>query len=167
MRGREWHHSHATLNISFRMTGRVPRGNPFFQLPQPPAPSLRGPMRRRTLALAFTLTAVLAGSSFAQRVDPSLAKPGRDPNQPIDEEYTKKIKEYTTETFFLSPLVDYLPAAKGIPTPKATLGDIAGAPGKLPYSKEVYDYMRLLAKSTPRVKVYSMGTTEEGREMIA
>ena len=26
------------------------------------------------------------------------AKPGRDPNQPIDEEYTKKIKEYTTET---------------------------------------------------------------------
>ena len=54
-----------------------------------------------------------------------------------------------------------------MPTPKAVLGDIAGAPGKLPYSKEVYDYMRLLAKSTPRVKVYSIGTTEEGREMIA
>ena len=54
-----------------------------------------------------------------------------------------------------------------VPTPKAVLGDIAGAPGKLPYSKEVYDYMRLLAKSTPRVKVYSIGTTEEGREMIA
>src|SRR5439155_22594235 len=56
---------------------------------------------------------------------------------------------------------------KGIPTPKAVLGDIAGAPGKLPYSKEVYAYMRLLAKSTPRVKVYSIGTTEEGREMLA
>ena len=27
--------------------------------------------------------------------------------------------------------------------------------------------MRLLAKSTPRVKVYTIGTTEEGREMIA
>src|SRR6266581_1983563 len=27
--------------------------------------------------------------------------------------------------------------------------------------------MRLLAKSTPRVKVYSIGTTEEGREMLA
>ena len=95
------------------------------------------------------------------------ARPGRDPNQPLDEEYTKKIKEYTTETFFLSPLVDYLPASKTVPTPKAVLGDIAGAPGKLPYSKEVYDYMRLLAKSTPRVKVYTIGTTEEGREMIA
>jgi zinc carboxypeptidase len=99
--------------------------------------------------------------------DLATAKPGRDPSQPIDEDYSKKIKEYTTERFFLSPLVDYLPASKSVPTPKAVLGDIAGAPGKLPYSKQVYEYMRLLAKSTPRVKVYSIGTTEEGREMIA
>ena len=47
------------------------------------------------------------------------------------------------------------------------LGDIAGAPGKLPYSKEVHDYMRLLEKSSPRVKVYSIGKSEEGREMLA
>ncbi len=99
--------------------------------------------------------------------DLATAKPGRDPNQPLDEDYTQKIKEYTTAPYFLSPLVDYMPAAKGIPTPRAVLGDIAGAPGKLPYSKEVYDYMRLLAKSTPRVRVYSIGTTEEGREMLA
>jgi hypothetical protein len=97
----------------------------------------------------------------------AMARPGRLATQPIDEEYTKKIKEYTTETFFLSPVVDYLPASKTVPTPKAVLGDIAGAPGKLPYSKEVYDYMRLLAKSSPRVKVYTIGTTEEGREMLA
>ncbi|HET7696018.1 MAG TPA: M14 family zinc carboxypeptidase [Vicinamibacterales bacterium] len=99
--------------------------------------------------------------------DLATAKPGRDAGQPIDEAYTRKIKEYTTETFFLSPLVDYLPASKTVPTPKAVLGDIAGAEGKLPYSKEVYEYMRLLAKSTPRVKVYTIGTTEEGREMLA
>jgi hypothetical protein len=110
-----------------------------------------------------------AGQAPAATTDASLAtaRPGRLPSQPIDEEYTKKIKEYTTETFFLSPVVDYLPASKTVPTPKAVLGDIAGAPGKLPYSKEVYEYMRLLAKSTPRVKVFSIGTTEEGREMIA
>jgi Zinc carboxypeptidase len=94
-------------------------------------------------------------------------KPGRDPNQPIDEEYTQKIREYTTEKFFSSPLVDYLPASKTVPTPKVVLGDVAGAPGKLPYSHEVYKYMRMLEKATPRVKVYSIGTTEEGREMIA
>ena len=57
-------------------------------------------------------------------------KPGRDPKQPIDEEYTAKIREYTTERFFTSPLVDYLPASKTVPTPKAVLGDVAGAPGK-------------------------------------
>lgn len=104
---------------------------------------------------------------IATEADLADARPGRDPGQPIDEEYTKKIREYTTETFFLSPLVDYLPASATVPTPKAVLGDIAGAPGKLPYSGEVYEYMRLLAKSTPRVRVYSIGTTEEGREMIA
>ncbi|HWZ45877.1 MAG TPA: M14 family zinc carboxypeptidase [Candidatus Saccharimonadales bacterium] len=91
----------------------------------------------------------------------------RNPNQPVDEEYTKKIREYTTQPFFTSPLVDYLPASKTVPTPKAVLGDVAGAPGILPYSKQVYEYMRMLEKASPRVKVYSIGKTEEGREMIA
>src|SRR3989454_4188177 len=91
----------------------------------------------------------------------------RDPKVAIDEEYTKKIKEYTTQPFFSSPLVEYLPASKTVPTPKAILGDIAGAPGKLPYAEEVYQYMRMLEKTSPRVKVYSIGRTEEGREMIA
>src|SRR5262249_61498400 len=67
----------------------------------------------------------------------------REPNQPIDEEYTKKIREYTTETFFNSPLTDYLPASPNVPTPKAVLGDVAGAPGKLPYAEDVYKYMRI------------------------
>src|SRR6266446_5171623 len=91
----------------------------------------------------------------------------RDGSQPIDDEYTKKIREYTTETFFNSPLTDYLPASPSVPTPKAVLGDVAGAPGKLPYAEEVYRYMRLLEKASPRVKVFSIGKTEEGREMIA
>src|SRR6476659_6079344 len=91
----------------------------------------------------------------------------RDPKIPIDTEYTQKIKEYTTEPFFNSPLTDYLPASKTVPTPKAVLGDIAGAPGKLPYAEEVYDYMRRLEKASPRVKVFSIGKTEDGREMIA
>jgi Zinc carboxypeptidase len=94
-------------------------------------------------------------------------KPERDPSQPVDEEYTKKIREYTTAAYFNSPLTDYLPASKTVPTPKAVLGDIAGAPNMLPYAEDVYQYMRLLEKATPRVKVFSIGKTEEGREMIA
>ena len=91
----------------------------------------------------------------------------RDNNQPVDQEYSKKIAEYTTEKFFNSPLTDYLPASPNVPTPQAVIGDIAGAPGKLPYAEDVYKYMRMLEKATPRVKVFSIGTTEEGREMIA
>src|SRR5215813_11141798 len=77
--------------------------------------------------------------------------PARDPKQPVDEAYTAKIKKYTTAPNFTSPLVDYLPAAKGVPTPEAVLGDVSGAPGILPYSRDVYAYMRLLEKATPRV----------------
>src|SRR5256886_690598 len=91
----------------------------------------------------------------------------RDGSQAIDDEYTKKIREYTTEGCFNSPLTDYLPASPNVPTPKAVLGDVAGAPGKLPYAEDVYRYMRMLEKASPRVKVFSIGTTEEGREMIA
>ena len=94
------------------------------------------------------------------------SRPGRDPSQPIDEAYTKKIREYTTEPFFLSPLVDYLPAAPGIPTPQSVLGDVAGAPGKLPHSAEVYRYFHDLAAASPRVRVRTIGKTEEGRDMI-
>jgi hypothetical protein len=114
---------------------------------------------RRTVSLLGALLLRLCSALSAQ-------SPGRDPAQPIDEEYTKRIKEYTTEPFFLSPLVDYLPASKTVPTPRAVLGDVAGAPGKLPYSAEVYRYMRMLEAASPRVKVRSIGVTEEGREMI-
>jgi hypothetical protein len=118
-------------------------------------------MKRAGLFLVLFSTAVAPGLAAVD--DPT---PARDPAQKIDEEYTKRIKEYTTETFFLSPLVDYLPASDKVPTPKAVLGDVAGSPGKLPYSAEVYRYMRMLAAATPRVTVRSIGTTEEGREMI-
>ena len=91
----------------------------------------------------------------------------RDPAQAVDDEYGKKIREYTTETYFNSPLTDYLPASPNVPTPRTVLGDVAGAPGKLPYAEVVYRYMRMLEKASPRVRVFSIGSTEEGREMIA
>src|SRR5215470_16619088 len=121
----------------------------------------------RYLLLCCLAVSVIIGGVAIKNVRADQPRLERDANQPIDEEYTKKIQEYTTATYFTSPLVDYLPASPNVPTPKVVLGDIAGAPGKLPYSADVYRYMRMLEKATPRVKVYSIGTTEEGREMIA
>ena len=91
----------------------------------------------------------------------------RDPRQPIDQAYTDKIKQYTTEPQFVSPLVSYLPASKTVPTPEKVLGDVSGAPNMLPYAEDVYKYFRLLEKSSPRVRVVTIGHSEEGREMIA
>ena len=118
---------------------------------------------RRLRSLFFC---VLCLSTFSLIVTAQI-KPGRDPNQPIDQDYTNKIREYTTAPYFNSPLTDYLPASTDVPTPKAVLGDVAGAPGKLPYAEDVYKYMRMLERASPRVKVFTIGTTEEGREMIA
>jgi hypothetical protein len=112
-------------------------------------------------------TAVRSDAPLTTTISTSPTKPGRAAGQPIDTAYTRKIREYTTETFFSSPLVDYLPASPTVPTPMAVLGDVAGAKNNLPYSKDVYAYMRLLASKSPRVKVFSIGTTEEGREMLA
>ena len=91
----------------------------------------------------------------------------RDPGQPIDQQYTDQIHKYTTDPSFISPLVDYLPASRRVPTPAKVLGDISGAPDMLPYAEDVYKYFRLLEASSPRVKVFTIGHSEEGREMIA
>src|SRR5436853_3013948 len=115
------------------------------------------------LVLFVALGGAVAPRAWADGETP----PGRDPKQPVDEAYTEKIRKYTTKPYFSSPLVDYLPASKNVPTPQAVLGDVAGAPGILPYAEDVYRYMRLLEKASPRVKVFSIGKTEEGREMIA
>jgi hypothetical protein len=122
--------------------------------------------RVRTVAVGSFLIALffsMAGTAAAA----DETAPVRDPKQAVDEAYTAKIQKYTTAPYFTSPLVNYLPASKSVPTPEAVLGDVAGAPGVLPYAEDVYNYMRLLEKASPRVKVFSIGMTEEGREMIA
>jgi hypothetical protein len=120
-------------------------------------------LRPTRLAALLVLFASLHGVAQSA-LDPTYA---RDPKQAIDEEYTKKIQQYTTDPMFTSSLVNYLPASKTVPTPEKVLGDVAGAPNMLPYAEDVYKYMRLLAASSPRVQVVTIGHTEEGREQIA
>jgi hypothetical protein len=86
--------------------------------------------------------------------------------QPIDQQYTDLIRRFTTEPFFLTPLVDHLPASQTVPTPLRFNGYIAGQPDSLTYPDQVARYMRAVAAASPRVAVMSMGQSEEGREMI-
>src|SRR5437868_4456503 len=122
--------------------------------------------KRVAILLSLFLLFCVGALAQSKKSGDTKRQPGAG-SQQIDEAYTKKIREYTTEPFFNSPLTDHLPASKTVPTPEAVLGDIAGAPGKLPYTADVHRYMRMLEKATPRVKVVSIGTSEEGREMIA
>src|SRR5262245_56935414 len=85
----------------------------------------------------------------------------------IDQEYTAKIKEYTTEPFFLTELVNYLPASSKVPSPEKVLGYVVGTPNKLTYTKDMYRYYRELEKATPRVRVLSAPElTEEGKQQL-
>src|ERR1700682_5698709 len=86
--------------------------------------------------------------------------------QTLDAGYTAKIRQYTTEPFFLTELVDHLPASATVPTPEKVLGYVIGTPNKLTYSADCARYLRALAAASPRVKVISMGRSEEGREMV-
>jgi Zinc carboxypeptidase len=97
---------------------------------------------------------------------PSRAKAADAPAQPADAEYTAKIREFTTEPFFLTELVDHLPASDSVPSPKKTLGYVVGTPEVLTYTKDVNRYFRALADASPRIRVWTIGKSEGGREML-
>ena len=119
-------------------------------------------MHLKMLAAVVALAAACA-TAAAQQADPF----ARDPAQAVDAAYGAKIAQYTTAPRFNTALTDYLPASSTVPTPAVVLGDVAGAPDMLPYTADVHRYFRLLAAATPRVRVVSIGKSEEGREMIA
>jgi hypothetical protein len=86
--------------------------------------------------------------------------------QTMDPDYAAQVKSWTTKPEFLSPLVDHLPKSSTVPSPKDVLGYYIGAPKKLTYYADVVGYYKALAAKSPRVKVISIGKTEEGRESI-
>jgi hypothetical protein len=111
------------------------------------------------LKLTCTLASILLlpGSLNAQ----ALAEPDQ-----ADAAATDEIARATTEPRFLSPWVAYLPASATVPSPRAFLHRIAGAPGELVNSAMAYSYSRALAAASPRVRVFTIGRSEEGREIV-
>jgi hypothetical protein len=125
---------------------------------------------RRALFALLAVVLVLGQQPFAlsqQKGKATKEKPkAAAVEQKLDEGYTAKIREYTTEPFFLTELVDHLPASDTVPTPEKVLGYIVGTPNKLTYSKDIHRYMREIEKATPRVKTFTIGYSEENRETM-
>ncbi|MGH9914504.1 MAG: M14 family zinc carboxypeptidase, partial [Pyrinomonadaceae bacterium] len=91
----------------------------------------------------------------------------KDTSNKINEEYTRKIREYTTEPYFSTELVDHLPASNKVPSPDKILGYVIGTPGKLTYTKDIYRYFHELERTTPRIRIFSAPEkSEEGREQM-
>jgi Zinc carboxypeptidase len=83
-----------------------------------------------------------------------------------DPEFARLVKEWTTRPDFISPLVDHLPKVAGVPSPKDVLGHYIGEPKKLTYYADILKYYRALAAATPRVKVVTIGKSNEGRDLV-
>ncbi|HEY6853637.1 MAG TPA: M14 family zinc carboxypeptidase [Gemmatimonadales bacterium] len=86
--------------------------------------------------------------------------------QPQDTAFARLVRDYTTDARFLPASVAALPLSGAVPSPQRYFGTIAGAPGVMHHSDEVYGYFRALAKATPRVRVETVGKTEEGRDIV-
>ncbi|HVR71545.1 MAG TPA: M14 family zinc carboxypeptidase [Vicinamibacteria bacterium] len=76
------------------------------------------------------------------------------------------IARFTTDPRFVSPWVAYVPASSTVPSPTRYLGHVAGAAGELTHAGRIQGYFRELARASPRVRVQSVGRSEEGREIV-
>jgi hypothetical protein len=106
-------------------------------------------------ALLWIFSFGLVTSTFAQ--SPDTPEPGGA---------TEAISAATTDPHFVSPLVSYLPQSASVPSPEKFFGRIMGAPGELVGAEEAYSYARALAGASPRVRVFRIGKSEEGRDII-
>jgi len=89
---------------------------------------------------------------------------GARPEKPIDGEYTRRSREYTTQPFFASPLVDYLPASRRCQL-QAVSGTWRERPD-LPYSQQ-FTLLQDAGKSVASSESLLHRPYGRRREMIA
>jgi len=76
------------------------------------------------------------------------------------------IAKYVTDPRFTNPWVAYLPDSELVPSPSDYLKHVVGAAGELSSVASIYGYFRELARTSPRVKVETIGKSDEGRDIL-
>jgi len=108
--------------------------------------------------------ALLTAAAAAQSPDiPEHGIPEHDIPEPRS---VAAIAAATTDPHYVSPWVAYIPQSDTVPSPEKFLGRIMGAPGELLGTEKTYAYARALAAASPRVRVFTIGHSEEGREIL-
>jgi hypothetical protein len=113
-------------------------------------------MARFLILMLCMLQALAAGLAAQTGTAPDTPEPGS----------AEAIAAATGDKRFLSPWVSSVPQSKTVPSPLKFFGRIAGAPGEFVDSAKAYAYCRALAASSPRVRVFTIGHSEEGREIL-
>lgn len=113
---------------------------------------------RSSLVTLAVLATVVAGLGAQSSRKPAAA-------QKVDEAYTAKIREYLQDPRITTELVDHLPASDTVPSPLAFHGRIIGTPGELTYARDIHRYYEALDKASPRASFWTIGKSEEGRDM--
>jgi hypothetical protein len=98
--------------------------------------------------------ALLTVTAIAQ--SPDIPEPGS----------VEAIAAATTDPHFVSPWVSYVPQSNTVPSPEKFIGRIMGAPGELLGTEKTYAYAGALAAASSRVRVFTIGHSEEGREIL-
>ena len=116
-------------------------------------------MTLRTLA-RWLLTGLLLSSSARRQGRRSAGAADSTPTTPRRSASTRQSRSSSpsSSTTCLS--------SDTVPSPKKALGYVVGTPEKLTYTKDINAYFRALAAASPRVKVWTIGKSEEGREML-
>ncbi len=110
----------------------------------------------RPLVVMLALLQALTAAPPETKISPDAPEPGS----------VEAIAAATGDQRFLSPWVAYLPESSSVPSPLKFLGRIMGAPGEFVDTAKAHAYCRALAASSPRVKAFTIGRSEEGREIL-
>jgi hypothetical protein len=112
--------------------------------------------RARRAALVGLLLAASAAAVPEISTAPDVPEPGS----------IEAIAADTTDSKFSSPWVAYVPASATVTSPTKYLGHVVGKAGELSRTDKIYGYFRELARTSPRVRVDTIGKSEEGREIL-
>ena len=119
-------------------------------------------MRTTGFVCALALACAVVAAPVSAQGPRTTATP-----QKLDEDYTARIKKATPDPRIITELVDHMPASATVPSPLKFFGYVPGEPGHLTYHEEIVKYYEALEKASPRVKLFRIGKSEEGRDMVA
>ncbi len=122
---------------------------------------MQNPRRLVPVVVCLIAAAALFAAAPAQA-------PLKDPYAPdkVEPGSVEAIAKFTTEPRFGNPWVAYLPDSDTVPSPMDYLGRVVGAAGELSSVSQIYGYFRKLAETSPRVRLQTIGKSEEGRDIL-